>query len=290
MPFDPSMIRRPQIDPDKYPGATRQDKVIALAQKLYERRLASSMADARRLAEGMVETEKKIVKSLEPKPVEQALKHVDAPKQDARDLKLSEDFAKFVAKTAAQSIAQSVMPRTEYKTESKAEAFKTELKPISYGREETKRVDEVPHSRRSNVVFFDDAPDLTKLRGYTGPKKSVVEYASQKMAEIKRPPMPEERPEQTESVTRVSAGDAGVAVTKVERSENVTRVTESVIVKDDLPMDKIAEPAEPVRVDVAPKIEPMPEVKPEIKPEPKPKVDLAKEHGVDIFEMFKKKG
>ncbi len=62
MPFDPSMIRRPRPASDGTPeGASREERVLSLANTLLERKLASSLASAKRLAEGMVDTERKIL-------------------------------------------------------------------------------------------------------------------------------------------------------------------------------------------------------------------------------------
>jgi|GEM_PF-4557174 len=338
MPFDPSRIKPPQIDPDRFPGATRDDKVMALANKLYERGLASTKADAKRLAEGMVETERKVVKQMSPEPTK-PLRAADIPrdasvaKASTAALDLSEQFLAFVDKVAqlpAESIATqagaSQTPRPSYPVSKPV--------PVSFGREELKPVASVPHAQRASQMFFDEAPDLTKLRGYTGPKRNPVEYTHEKLQELKRP-VPLSSQATAAGVTeviRVSTGDGAVKVTKTDVAQNVQIVEETMIIED-VPMVQTA--ATTHRMDAAPTvsapvmsasvastsvtstppasdpvraptpvsssvsavvieddIEDLPEKTVELPKPEKPRVqeDLAKKHGVDIFEMFKKKG
>lgn len=193
----------------------RHDKVHALAQLLHSRGLTSSMADARRLAEGMVDVEKKVIK--QETKMQTHLQEKPQPTHTVKNthLTLPEDFLQFVAKAAALS-------HEVHTTEPPAQA-----PPIEYGREEKHVIAEVPHVHKQ--IFFAEAPAPT---------------------EIREPPK--------QSMTEVITGDAGVQVTKVESTPQVEVVEETTIVT-------------------------VPETK-ESKKE-----DLAKQHGIDIFEIFKKK-
>ena len=222
MGFEPFHI--PKRAPEKLPDATREDKVLALAKMLHQRGITSSLTDAKRLAEGMVDVEKKVIKA----PVkEEPKKEVLPPKAS---FGLNDDFAHFVAHAAALS-------RENVQT-SVAVPERNE-RPVTYGREAQHTVSAVPHARTQ--VFFEDAPDLSKARGL--PEKST--------------PLQQLEPA---SVTRVTAGDGGIKVAHVETAPNMEIVTEKVVVEA-----------------------------PEEKTLVKPQEDLAKQHGVDLFQMFKKK-
>jgi hypothetical protein len=253
MGFEPFTPPKRIIPADKLPATTREEKVIALAKTLHERGITSSMADAKRLAEGMVDIEKKVMKPAvkeEPKPQPPA-----AQLKQTFGLNLPESFAHFVAQAAAIS-------HEETKPSTIPELHE---KPVTYGREATQTVAAVPHVHAHKQVFFEDAPDLTKARGF-------------KSAEIKtaRPPeMPEQKP-QPQTVMRVSTGDDAVKVTKVETAPHVEIVEERMIIKEETIEEELKD--NPATTTEMPKPE-----------KPRETVDLAKQHGVDLFQMFKKK-
>ncbi|MDD9954517.1 MAG: hypothetical protein OXR66_09385 [Candidatus Woesearchaeota archaeon] len=82
MVFDPSTIKPKQAD-------TRDKKVVDLAEMLLERGLAANMPAAKRLAEGMVETEKEVLQD--------AKREAPAP--------VASSFQEFVAKAASMPAA-----------------------------------------------------------------------------------------------------------------------------------------------------------------------------------------
>ncbi|HIH24255.1 TPA: hypothetical protein HA251_04445 [Candidatus Woesearchaeota archaeon] len=72
MGFEPFVLPRRHTEPSSPAvgqARTREERVHALAQQLHQRGLTSSMTDARRLAEGMVDVEQKVMKQT-PKPQE----------------------------------------------------------------------------------------------------------------------------------------------------------------------------------------------------------------------------
>jgi hypothetical protein len=199
---------------------TRLDKVQSLAKLLYERGLTSSMADARRLAEGMVEGEKKVVqdvhrweKSKSDAPEPQEHHH---PKSTL-SLALPQDFAHFVAQAAV----------------------------MSHDQHETTVAPAVTHTQ----IFFAEAPPITTI----------------------------------------TKGDAGIAIKTVTATPQEVVVEEKVIVE--VEPEEVPAPlhAEPVRetIPLAPREEQV-EIK-SVPAAPAQEHALAKQHGVDLFEMFKKK-
>lgn len=272
MGFEPFILPKREKQPEP---TNREDRVAGLAKLLHERGLTSSMADAKRLAEGMVEGEKKVMKQA-PKTVEQpkpAKLDIDAgqtPRPSA-SLRLPEEFSKFVAQAAAipqGTAAQVSIPLPN-------------AQPVRFGREAQHEIAAVPHATRKQV-FYDEAPDLTKLRGYAGPKRQPVEFQSQK--------------QDNGTALRVSTGDAGVKITKVEVTPKAETVTEEMIIVDE--PEARAKPAtqqDPVaataRQLLEEELKDAPEETVELPKDEKPREqrDLAKEHGVDLFAMFKKK-
>lgn len=72
MGFEPFVLPRRRTEPASPAvgqARTREERIHALAQQLHQRGLTSSMTDARRLAEGMVDVEQKVMKQT-PKPQE----------------------------------------------------------------------------------------------------------------------------------------------------------------------------------------------------------------------------
>lgn len=133
MGFDPARIKKPRITPDKLPeDANRDDRVLALANMLQERGLASSLADAKRLAEGMVDTESRIIKQTR-RGDEGDIETLRASLQGGQSaifdtvlgktrdhgLRIPDDFKRFVDRSAAIPAKQArfrtvqTMPRKE---------------------------------------------------------------------------------------------------------------------------------------------------------------------------------
>jgi hypothetical protein len=316
MGIEPFIPKRAPVTPDKLPeNASRAEKVNALAQLLHARGLTSSMTDARRLAEGMVDVEKKVVKqAAQATAAAQNPGHADiadaAPKPQVRQtfsLTLPESFAHFVAHAAALSHdapAQSVaIPPARQQQ-------------VSFGREEQRVVAEVPHTHAHKQVFFEDAPPITAARGYNGPKPQQADFQTQREEFLKAV---EQRRMEQKAVT-VSAGQDAVKVTRVENAQNTEVVEETLIVKETTAQEPAVQATTAVRSqsqqgtaasgseqntrleELTPTQEPAPaqqhvavtvqseEPKQQPTPQPAPqREDLAKKHGVDLFEMFKKK-
>jgi hypothetical protein len=247
MGFEPFIPPKRVVPPAKVEG-TREERVLALAKLLHARGITSSLTDAKRLAEGMVDVERKVMKQApkeEPKPNNQ-LPSTEAPSvaKPSFGLSLSEDFAHFVAKAATM---------THEETQSNAPVSK--IDSISYGRETLQTISEVPHVTAHKQVFFAEAPDLTQARGYKG----KAEFSSQRQEVV----------DKLQAVTRVETAPQVVKVTRVESAPQVEVVEETLMVEEpDLPEKTVELPKSDKPVE---------------------REDLAKKHGVDIFEMFKKK-
>lgn len=231
MGFDASSIRPKRLSDG------RDARVLALAEQLHERGITASLADAKRLAEGMVDTERKILSSGKKEEDVSALRE-RLQREDPLfravgvagegSLRVSEDFAKFVERAADLGS----VPRS-YDAPSPA--------PVTYGREERKEVPEV-HSRGPQITFA-EAPDLAEL------------FKS--------------------SETEVAVSEDAVAVRHAEREGSVERVSETLVAK--MPEERPAK-------DVVPEEEP---AVPEEPAAPDEEEDLAKKHGIDLFDIFK---
>ena len=281
MGFEPFILPRRQPTQEKMPdSASREGRVLALARLLHSRGLTSSMTDARRLAEGMVDVERKVVKQgtnafEQGKPV---LDKTDRPSDTAAakprtafNITLAEDFAHFVANAAALSHEHQPVSIPESKPGK-----------VTYGREGEERiVAEVPHASRKQV-FYEDAPDITKTRGYKGPAPKPVTFETQ------HPDFEFQRDAAAATigsqVTRVSTGDGGVKVVEATIAPDVEIVDERMIVEE-VPAaqitpspsasDLLKEAEEPVTTTV--------EEPPKEAPKPKP------QESIDLFEFFRKK-
>lgn len=285
MGFEPFIPRR--VVPKEEPASgSRDERVLKLAKMLHERGITVSIADAKRLAEGMVDVERKVIKAPvkeEPKPVKSpvaTIKEEPKPAKPSLGLKLPDDFAHFVAHAAAIS-HEEVRPSISIPTR--------EEKPMTYGREEQQTIASVPHVHAHKQMFFEDAPDLSKARGFKGSDvvSSGPRTAHYETQQAKPTPPPET------TVVRVTTGDEAVKVTKVETSPTATMVEEKMIVAEPTPEPAplaALEPIAPAAELLAEDLKDAPEKTEELpKAAPQPKVDLAKQHGVDLFEMFKKK-
>jgi hypothetical protein len=282
-PFIPP--KRPAPTPDKLSvDAPRDERVMALARMLHQRGITSSMADAKRLAEGMVDVEKRVVKQERTAPPAQLKAEIPGieaavlPKHSF-GLSLPEDFTQFVAKAAALSHeAQSPVPPIESPVE----------KSVVYGREEQHVIASVPHFHARNQQMFDDAPDVTQLRGYKEESKTASPIQS-RVENIQTPATPRDE------VVRVESSEDAVKIVRSETTPNVEIIEEQMIV---------AEPLTPAETDNGPavkgpsaaellaeELKDAPEETVELpKSEKKQYTDPGKEHGVDIFDIFKRKG
>lgn len=171
MGFDPDSIKPRTVSYDKVPvDAPRDERVNALAHILHSRGVTASLADARRLAEGMVEGERKVLKDGQPKkdPDEERRKiqssstffaGAGVPQTSPHTMQWAPDFRAFVDRSA--SIGKTAAPSGQT-TVRKEE-------PVAYGRgEEHHTLASVPHVVHSKQVFFDDAPTLDQTRGFSG--------------------------------------------------------------------------------------------------------------------------
>jgi hypothetical protein len=242
MGFEPFIPPKRVVPPStpKIEG-TREERVLALAKLLHGRGITSSLTDAKRLAEGMVDVEKKVIKQA---PKEEPKPNANVPSLEPHTstkapfgLALPEDFAHFVAQAASISHDNSAPAK--------------KIEPFSYGREEMRTVAEVPHVTARKQVFFAEAPDLEQARGYKGRS----EFTSQRQQVV----------EQLQGVTRIEATPEAVKVTRVESAPTVEVVAEEMVVQEP---EKVEQPKSEMPVE---------------------REDLAKKHGVDLFQMFKKK-
>jgi hypothetical protein len=186
----------------------RDEKVLRLAKLLHQRGLTVSLTDAKRLAEGMVDVEKKVIAQAPTiqngPPV--SVRPVTPRTERALVLNLPEEFAKFVATAAAlmhedthRSI--TVAPRPM----------------VSYGREERRGIPEVPHAAAHRQIFFDDAPPLTQARGFSGKQPSPVTFESQRAST---------------KVTRVEVAPGAVATMTVTTTPHKESVEERVVIEE----------------------------------------------------------
>src|SRR2546421_163026 len=100
----PKRTPQPQIE------GTRDERVLALAKLLHGRGITSSLTDAKRLAEGMVDVERKVMK--QPQKEQKATEmNIPAPKPvtSSFGLRLSDEFSHFVAEAAALSHEKDVV-------------------------------------------------------------------------------------------------------------------------------------------------------------------------------------
>lgn len=146
MVFDPATIKRRPIAGDE-----REGKVLGLANMLLERGLASSLGAAKRLAEGMVETERKVI--VQGSPRAESREDVrEKAQQDPlfravgvkaeRRLAYAEPFRRFVEKA---KVAYEEMPKPAVQEVAKpVEALRPEARQVLY--------DEAPAERREPVA------------------------------------------------------------------------------------------------------------------------------------------
>lgn len=260
MGFDPNSIRRPRLTPDKLPGdASRADKVAALANILHERGVTASMADARRLAEGMVDVERKV---LQDAPKRESLDEVrqraqSTPLFGAAGVKPPEPqsppagqpgFDAFVQRVAAEHPPRGMPQRSE--------------RPPA-----VERPHDLPRPNPRRSVFFDEAPSLGQTRGFASQAPQKQRFDPFLAQQMERPAVREPAREMRAETT-VEASDDGIAVRTVAASPGVEVVAERAVVAASLP-----EPAAP-RPDPAPRQEARPG-------------DPSQPQKVDLFQMFK---
>jgi len=152
MGFDPSSIKKPKVTIDNLPkDANREDRVLALATQLHERGLTASVSDAKRIAEGMVATEARVIREGDPQGDE-----VSAAREKLRSsslyasivgsserLNLPEDFHRFVDKAA--HLESSLVPKPKL----------------------TRPFVPIPKDLPEKQVVYEEAPDLSETRGFS---------------------------------------------------------------------------------------------------------------------------
>ncbi len=330
MGFDPSTIKRPELKPDlSGPNAARDARVIALAQELHRRGVTVSLADAKRIAEGMVDVERKVIdegsrrsagarspladertRAQTSDPIFRSAgvaPPVSAPSAAVTQgtvpvLPLAPDFARFVDRTAGASAprtvaagvaqAPSARPAAPAATTSAGPARDTaygmnspspKSGPAVYGRNEEYHAANVPHVSARKQTFFEDAPPLSQLRGFqqAGGVPEALKFRGFQGTEQARPtPRPE--PVAVPAPAPAAVSQPAPAFT----SDAVADVDPAPSpVSEPLPVPDAAPVPEP-QVMLAPEPDPAPVPLP---PKESPKEDLAKQHGVDIFQMFKTK-
>lgn len=239
MGFEPFIIPKREQKPE----GKREDRVAGLAKLLYQRGLTSSMTDALRLAEGMVEVENKVIRQ-RPKEEEAApAKGTGSNPPQKRTFGLPADFLHFVTQAGALSHETTSQPLAAHAEE-----------PMRFGRDMEHTIAQVPHIMGHKQVMFDDAPEL-KTR---------------------------------ESASEIITGDGGIKATKVETTPASQTVEEVMIVE--APEPGIPAPRPDSQPTAAELLEEAAENTAELQSEaPREQRDLAKEHGVDLFNMFKVK-
>jgi len=345
MGFDPSTIRRPELKPDLTgPNAARDARVLALAQELHRRGVTVSLADAKRIAEGMVDVERKVIDegsrrsagARAPLADERSRVQasdpmfrsagvappVSAPSASAAQgavpaLSLAPDFARFVDRTAGVPASRPAAPAVTPSSTARpaAAAAPAPAAPIRdtaygmnsptprsgpavYGRNEEYRAASVPHASARKQTFFEDAPPLSQLRGFQqmGGVPEALKFRGFQGTEQARPaPRPEPVAAPASAPVFVPEPEPTPAPAVVPEYDSVPAPASAVAELDPAP-SPIPVP-EPLPVpDPTPEPEPQPVPTPEPDPVPaplppkeSPKEDLAKQHGVDIFQMFKTK-
>ena len=342
MGFDPSTIRRPEPKPDlSGPNAARDARVLALAQELHRRGVTVSLADAKRIAEGMVDVERKVIDEESRRsagaraPLADERSRIQAsdpmfrsagvappvstPSASAAHgavptLPLTPDFARFVDRTAGVPASRAVAPAVAISSAAGPAAATATAAPASavpardtaygmnsptprsgpavYGRNEEYHAASVPHASARKQTFFEDAPPLSQLRGFQqmGGVPEALKFRGFQGTEQAQPTP---RPEPV-----AAPASAPVFVPESEPAP----VPASASGSDAAPASAVAElgPApSPIPVPESmptPDLTPGPELVPEPDPAPvplppkeSPQEDLAKQHGVDIFQMFKTK-
>lgn len=201
MGFDPSTIKRPVPSAASLPpNASREQRIAMLAQELHRRGVTVSLADAKRLAEGMVDVERKVIdegsrKRDEPRPQDTTRASIQnsdpmfaaagvsqAPPQRASSspvptLSLAPDFARFVERTSGTPLARAQAAPVPAPTPA-AVAVSRAPEPIAasmpspraapavYGRNDEFKTASVPHASARKQMFFDEAPPMSQLRGF----------------------------------------------------------------------------------------------------------------------------
>jgi len=265
MGFDPSTIKPPRPD-ITLPSAVRDQRVLTLAQELHRRGVTVSLADAKRLAEGMVDVERKVIVEGSRRPDEPRIDErsraqssdlfraagvappVHAASATVPSLALPQDFAAFVDRVASRPAPHAIEPAVPV---AGMPVSPPKEAPSVYGRNEEYRAASVPHVAANKQMFFDDVPPLSQLRGFQQPE-ALLEGLQFR-------------------------GFKGTEQARADTPRPVVPIPAPVPVPEPGP-----EPA-PV---------PTPEPEPEPAPAPVPPVekqDLAKQHGVDLFEMFRVK-
>ncbi len=202
MGFDPSTIKRPVPSAASLPpNASREQRIAMLAQELHRRGVTVSLADAKRLAEGMVDVERKVIdegsrKRDEPRPQDTTRASIQSsdpmfaaagvsvapPPQRASSgpvptLSLAPDFARFVERTSGTPLARAQAAPVPAPTPA-AVAVSRAPEPIAasmpsprsaptvYGRNDEFKTASVPHASARKQMFFDEAPPMSQLRGF----------------------------------------------------------------------------------------------------------------------------
>lgn len=233
MGFEPFIPPKPKAPLPQGEG-TREERVLALAKLLHNRGITSSLTDAKRLAEGMVDVERKVIKQApkeEPKPVPAPVEQPQAPKASS-GLKLPESFAHFVAQAATMSHeepAQVSIPEPPVRAA-------LQIAPVP---------------RAHTQTFYAEAPDLSQARGY----KDKPEFSSSRQEVVEKL--------HTITVEPPKAPEKAIDWTAPVEQAPLPLEKEEMLPEKTVELPKSEQPAE--------------------------REDLAKKHGVDLFEMFKKK-
>lgn len=171
MGFNPDSIKPREVTYEKVPvDAPREVRVNALAHILHSRGITASLADAKRLAEGMVEGERKVLKDGQPKkdPEEERRKiqsssaffsSAGVVQTPTATMRWSPDFQSFIDRSS--SLGRPIAPA--------GPIMMHREEPTTYGRgDDLHTLSSVPHVVHSKQVFFDEAPTLDQTRGFAG--------------------------------------------------------------------------------------------------------------------------
>lgn len=198
MAFDPSKIKKSFSLKDLPEGSSRSDKVTALAEHLHERGLTASLQSAKRLAEGMVDTERKIID--EGSGRQDASARREFQKSDlyreiggVKQLDVPDNFQKFIDRAKNAKVEEKPREPTV------SRRMPDEGVPVMY--------DEAPSSKqREEIEEVEDAQETWRV--------------------------PEKKGDEGYEKTQVDVSEDGVVVRHTERTAQENVVQEEGVVRD----------------------------------------------------------
>ncbi|MBR9700609.1 hypothetical protein GOV11_01970 [Candidatus Woesearchaeota archaeon] len=263
MAFDPSSIKKPRLLPEHLDDdSSREDHIAALANQLHDRGITASLADAKRLAEGMVDTERRVIRGSR-----------EDPEMDQATLRKT---------VQSGALFDAVLNPEERFTASLPEDFRRFVEKASEMREPIPEHVKIGPSIRSiseedtkydHQVFYSDSPGTGTVRGF-----KEQEYHRPIMPDMVESPSdvePEETPETVEDEGFVDVS----AVADLPKKEPE---------KPEVDLSKVfyTGSGNSEAVEEQPVQEETPEPKEEPEPEKKPERKLPEED-IDLFDIFK---